>query len=153
MTKKYSVNISDRLLAEIIKMQKDKQADKSQSCNDNSKETQFDKFTPSTMKHIIEHYLTYCPHDFMPRFFFDKKGDTIFSDLALNNKYINHFQKKQKKASGIGTDFIDINYFLTRVFPLIRSLSLFQTICWKLFCMYAHLRAKIISCSQAKQKL
>lgn len=31
MTKKYSVNISDRLLAEIIKMQKDKQADKSQS--------------------------------------------------------------------------------------------------------------------------
>uniref|UniRef100_UPI003967527E hypothetical protein n=1 Tax=Ruminococcus sp. TaxID=41978 RepID=UPI003967527E len=72
MTKKYSVNISDRLLAEIIKMQKDKQADKSQSCNDNSKETQFDKFTPSTMKHIIEHYLTYCPHDFMPRFFFEK---------------------------------------------------------------------------------
>lgn len=47
MTKKYSVNISDRLLAEIIKMQKDKQADKSQSCNDNSKETQFDKFTPA----------------------------------------------------------------------------------------------------------
>ncbi len=117
MTKKYSVNISDRLLAEIIKMQKDKQADKSQSCNDNSKETQFDKFTPSTMKHIIEHYLTYCPHDFMPRFFFDKKGDTIFSDLALNNKYINHFQKKQKKASGIGTDFIDINYFLTKGIP------------------------------------
>ena len=61
MAKKYSVNISDRLLAEIIKMQKDKQADKSQSCNDNSQETQFDKFTPSTMKHIIEHYLTYCP--------------------------------------------------------------------------------------------
>lgn len=117
MTKKYSVNISDRLLAEIIKMQNDKQADKSQSCNDNSKETQFDKFTPSTMKHIIEHYLTYCPHDFMPRFFFDKKGDTIFSDLALNNKYINHFQKKQKKASGIGTDFIDINYFLTKGIP------------------------------------
>lgn len=117
MTKKYSVNISDRLLAEIIKMQKDKQADKSQSCNDNSKETQFDKFTPSTMKHIIEHYLTYCPHDLMPRFFFDKKGDTIFSDLALNNKYINHFQKKQKKASGIGTDFIDINYFLTKGIP------------------------------------
>lgn len=117
MTKKYSVNISDRLLAEIIKMQKDKQADKSQSCNDNSKKTQFDKFTPSTMKHIIEHYLTYCPHDFMPRFFFDKKGDTIFSDLALNNKYINHFQKKQKKASGIGTDFIDINYFLTKGIP------------------------------------
>ena len=117
MAKKYSVNISDRLLAEIIKMQKDKQADKSQSCNDNSQETQFDKFTPSTMKHIIEHYLTYCPHDFMPRFFFDKKGDTIFSDLALNNKYINHFQQKQKKASGIGTDFIDINYFLTKGIP------------------------------------
>jgi putative ATPase len=82
MTKKYSVNISDRLLAEIIKMQKDKQADKSQSCNDNSKETQFDKFTPSTMKHIIEHYLTYCPHDFMPRFFFDKKGDSHYDNIS-----------------------------------------------------------------------